>query len=158
MKENIQICLKLSIYVLFFCGCQNMSKKVLKQLGDLQLGDFVEVSWLDASRGRLETVEEMREAGASGAEIDLPVTSYGIYIGAFGKIAKHIVLVASQWLFAQGYGQIDCTIIPVGTVQNINVLKSKLMDAENVRVCQQAFIHGRARRLMRRVTIFGNEQ
>ena len=41
----------------------------------------MEVTWLDASRGRLETVEELREAGAAGAEIDLPVTSYGVYIG-----------------------------------------------------------------------------
>ena len=131
---------------------------MLKQLGELQLGDLIEVTWLDASRGRLETVEELREAGVPGAEIDLPVISYGVYIGTFGKIAKHIVLVASQWLFAQGYGQIDCTIIPVGTVENINVLKPKLMEAKNVHVCQQAFIHGRARRLMRRITIFGNEQ
>ena len=131
---------------------------MLKQLGELQLGDLVEVTWLDASKGRLETVEEMRESGASGAEIDLPVTSYGVYIGAFGKIAKHIVLVASKWLYSQGYGQIDCTIIPLGTVENIKVLLPKLMDAENVRLCQQAFIHGRARRLMRRITIFGNEQ
>jgi len=131
---------------------------VLKQLGELQSGDLIEVTWLDASRGRLETVEELREAGVPGAEIDLPVISYGVYIGTFGKIAKHIVLVASQWLFAQGYGQIDCTIIPVGTVEDINVLKPKLMDAKNVHVCQQAFIHGRARRLMRRITIFGNEQ
>lgn len=131
---------------------------MLKQLGELQLGDLIEVTWLDASRGRLETVEELREAGVPGAEIDLPVISYGVYIGTFGKIAKHIVLVASQWLFAQGYGQIDCTIIPVGTVENINILKPKLMDAKNVHVCQQAFIHGRARRLMRRITIFGNEQ
>ena len=69
-----------------------------------------------------------------------------------------MVLVASQWLFSQGYGQIDCTIIPVGTVENIRVLMSKLMDMENVRVCQQAFIHGRARRLLRRITIFGNER
>jgi len=130
---------------------------VLKQLSQLQLGDLIEVMWLDASRGKLETVEELREAGAAGAEIDLPVTSYGVYIGAFGKIAKHIVLVASQWLFAQGYGQIDCTIIPLGTVENIRVLKP-LMDLENVRVCQQAFIHGRARRLLRRITILGNEQ
>ena len=135
-----------------------MSKKVLKQLGELQLGDFVEVTWLDASKGKIETVEEMRETGAAGAEIDVPVISYGVYIGAFGKIAKHIVLVASQWLFAQGYGQIDCTIIPMGTVENIRVLLPKLMDTGNVQVCQQAFIHGRARRLMRRITIFGNEQ
>ena len=66
-----------------------LNKKVLKQLSELQLGDLVEVTWLDASKDRLETVEEMRESGVSGAEIDLPVTSYGAYLGAFGKIAEH---------------------------------------------------------------------
>lgn len=53
-----------------------LNKKVLKQLGELQLGDLVGVTWLDASKGRLETVEKMHKSGASGAEIDLPVTSY----------------------------------------------------------------------------------
>lgn len=48
---------------------------MLKQLGELQLGDLVEVTWLDASRGKLETVEELRKSGASGAEIDLLVSS-----------------------------------------------------------------------------------
>lgn len=49
---------------------------MLKQLSELQLGDLVEATWLDASKGRLETVEDMRESGVSGAEIGLPVTSY----------------------------------------------------------------------------------
>jgi hypothetical protein len=123
-----------------------------------ELGDLVQVTWVDASRGKLETVEELREAGAIGVEIDLPVVTYGVYIGVFGKIAKHIVVVASQWLYSEGYGQIDCTIIPLGIIQSITVLKPKAMNAKNVRVCQQAFIHGRARRLLRRITIFGNEQ
>ena len=132
-------------------------KKIEKQLSELQPGDLIEVRWLDASRGKIETVEELRESGAAGAEIDLPVSSYGIFIGIFGKIARHIVLVASRWLYAQGYGQIDCTIIPVGTVENITVIKPKLMEMDDVRVCQQAFIHGRARRLMRRIVFFGDE-
>jgi len=132
--------------------------KLQKQLKDIQLGDLVEVTWLDASKGRVETVAELRESGAAGAEIDLPVTSYGVYIGTFGKMAKHVVLVASQWIYAQGFGQIDCTIIPLGTVENVRLLLPKVMNTQNVRVCQQAFIHGRARRLMRRITIFGNEK
>jgi hypothetical protein len=123
-----------------------------------ELGDLIQVKWVDASRGKLETVQELREAGASGAEIDLPVVTYGVYIGVFGKIAKHIVVVASQWLYSEGYGQIDCTIIPLGIIQNITVLKPKVMNAKNVRVCQQAFIHGRARRLLRRITTLRNEQ
>jgi hypothetical protein len=123
-----------------------------------ELGDLVQVRWVDASRGKLETVQELREAGAGGAEIDLPVVTYGVYIGVFGKIAKHIVVVASQWLYSEGYGQIDCTIIPLGIIQDITVLKPKVMNAKDVRVCQQAFIHGRARRLLRRVTTLGNEQ
>jgi len=132
--------------------------KLQKQLEDIELGDLVEVTWLDASRGKLETVEQMREGGATGAEIDLPVSSWGIYIGVFGKVAQHIVLVANRWLYSEGYGQIDCTIIPLGTVQDIKLLKSGVMNLEKVRVCQQAFIHGRARRMMRTITIFGNEK
>ena len=46
-----------------------------KAARELQLGDLVEVTWLDASMRRLETVEELRESGAAGAEIDLPVSS-----------------------------------------------------------------------------------
>jgi hypothetical protein len=33
-----------------------LNKKVLKQLGDLQLGDLVEVSWLDVSKGSKENM------------------------------------------------------------------------------------------------------
>jgi len=132
--------------------------KLEKQLKNIQLGDLVEVIWLDASRGKLETVEQMREGGATGAEIDLPVSSWGIYIGVFGKVAQHIVLVANRWLYSEGYGQIDCTIIPFGTVQDIKLLRSGVMSLDRVRVCQQAFIHGRARRMMRTITIFGNEK
>lgn len=132
--------------------------KLQKQLQGIQLGDLVEVTWLDASRGKLETMEQMREGGASGAEIDLPVSSWGIYIGVFGRVAQHIVLVANRWLYSEGYGQIDCTIIPLGTVQDIRLLKSGVMNLEKVRVCQQAFIHGRARRMMRTITIFGNNE
>ena len=130
--------------------------KLQKQLEDIELGDLVEVTWLDASRGKLETMEQMREGGATGAEIDLPVSSWGIYIGVFGKVAQHIVLVANRWLYSEGYGQIDCTIIPLGTVQDIKLLKAGVMNLEKVRVCQQAFIHGRARRMMRTIAIFGN--
>jgi len=132
--------------------------KLQKQLEDIELGDLIEVTWLDASRGKLETMEQMREGGATGAEIDLPVSSWGIYIGVFGKVAQHIVLVANRWLYSEGYGQIDCTIIPLGTVQDIKLLKSGVMNLEKVRVCQQAFIHGRARRMMRTITVFGNEK
>jgi len=65
-----------------------LNKKVLK-LSELQLGDLVGVTWVDASKDRLETVEEMRESGVSGAEIDLPVTSYAFAEGLLGKMAKH---------------------------------------------------------------------
>jgi hypothetical protein len=71
----VQICFQ-NAFSICILSEATLNKKVLKQLSELQLGDLVGVTWLDASKGRLETVEEMRESGVSGAEIDLPVTSY----------------------------------------------------------------------------------
>lgn len=95
---------------------------MLRQLGELQLGDLVEVTWLDASKGILKPLRRCVSLEFLGR--------------AFGKISKHIVLVASKWLYAQGYGQIRLHNNSGGHRENIRVITPKLMDAENVRVCQ----------------------
>jgi hypothetical protein len=55
-------------------------KKVFKSLNP---GDLVCVEWCDASVGK---------SSGSGVCIDVPVKSWGIYVGLFGERAKHIVL------------------------------------------------------------------
>ncbi len=122
-------------------------------LKKLHPGDSVKVEWLDASRGKIETVEKFTEAGAEGAEIDLPVNSFGVFIGIFGKKRRHVVLVASQWVYCRGLGQIDCTVIPLGTVEKVTLIQSGVMEGRDVRACQTAFIHSRTVRLTERIVV-----
>ncbi len=122
-------------------------------LKKLHPGDLVKVEWLDASRGKIETSEKYTEAGAEGAEIDLPVNSFGVFIGIFGRKKRHIVLVASQWIYCRGLGQIDCTVIPLGTVEKIVLMQGGVMDGKDVRACQTAFIHSRTVRLTERIVV-----
>jgi len=57
-----------------------------KQLQDIRLGDLVEVTWLDASRRKLETLERMREGGATGAQIDLHISSWAFTSASWAEI------------------------------------------------------------------------
>lgn len=134
-----------------------MSKAVLKALEQVKPGDLICVDWLDASRGKIETVRELREVGVPGAVIDSPVKSYGVFIGLFGKRSKHIVMVASLWVFTAvaDYGQVDTTIIPVGTVENVCVVQHAILDVDRVRLCQAAFMMGRCHHYLRRFQIRG---
>lgn len=52
-------------------------KEVIKQVKGLTLGDLVKVDWFDASIGK------SLSGGLNG--IDVPVTSWGIFIGVLGQ-------------------------------------------------------------------------
>jgi hypothetical protein len=134
-----------------------MSKNVLKALENIKPGDLICVDWLDAIRGRIETMRELREAGSSGAIIDSPVKSYGVFIGLFGRKSKHIVLVASLWVFTAvaDYGQVDSTIIPLGCVEDVHVVQSSVLDVERVKLCMSAFLQGRCYHYHRRFQFKG---
>ena len=132
-----------------------MSKQVLKMLDNVKAGDVICVDWLDASRGRIETMRELREVGAVGASIDSPVRSCGIFIGLFGKRSKHIVLVSSLWTFTAvaDYGQVDSTLVPIGVVERVEVVKAGVFDGERIRLCQAAFMSGRCHHYSKRFQI-----
>jgi hypothetical protein len=133
-----------------------MSKQILKNLENVKPGDLICVDWLDASRGRIETMRQLREVGSPGAVIDSPVKSYGVFIGLFGKRSKHIVLVASLWVFTAvaDYGQVDSTIIPVGCVETVHTIQGEVLDLERVKLCMSAFLQGRCYHYHRRF-LFG---
>ncbi len=58
-----------------------------KVFASLRPGDLVCVEWCDASVGK---------SSSSGVSIDIPVRSWGLYVGVFGQRTKHIVLGSKQ--------------------------------------------------------------
>jgi hypothetical protein len=69
-----------------------LNRKVLKQIKDLTFGDLVFVSWFDTSIGK------KLERGLAG--IDVPVSSWGIFIGVLGQKNKHLVLAQNKFHYA----------------------------------------------------------
>lgn len=132
-----------------------MSKQVLKVLESVKPGDLICVDWLDASRGIVETMRELRNVGPMGPSIDSPVKTYGVFIGLFGKRSKHIVVVTSLWVFTSvgDFGQVDTTNIPVGIVESLSIIQPAALDMKRVRLCRAAFIQGRCFRFSQRVQV-----
>jgi len=79
-------------------------KEVDRQIKDLHPGDLVKIEWFDASVGK------SLSGGLAG--IDVPVKSWGIYIGLLGQKNKHIILAQNNFQYADGLYDIDYTAIP----------------------------------------------
>jgi len=98
---------------------RNRLKKVFDSL---RPGDLVCVEWCDASVGK---------SSGSGVSIDVPVKSWGVYVGLFGERAKHIVLAQNSFKYSDGLFDLDYTAIPASWALDLTVIaKSHL--PENV--------------------------
>ena len=92
-----------------------LSKKALKQIvGSLHPGDLICVEWCDASVGK---------SSGSGILIDVPVKSWGVYVGLFGERAKHIVLAQNSFRYADGLFDLDYTAIPASWAIDLSVIE-----------------------------------
>ena len=118
-----------------------MDKQVLKQLKGLQPGDLVRVGWFDASIGKSLT---------SGA-IDLPVKSWGIYIGILGEKNKHIILAQNSFKYTNGLFDIDYTAIPLGWAIEIAVVSKHEISLLEAQSLLTSFLRGRSRTLKRKI-------
>jgi hypothetical protein len=95
-----------------------MQKKLRKTLSDLKPGDLLCVEWCDASVGK---------SSGSGIAIDVPVKSWGIYVGLFGERTKHIVLAQNSFRYSDGLFDLDYTAIPASwTLDLIVVAKNHI--------------------------------
>jgi hypothetical protein len=103
-----------------------------KQLKDLQSGALISVEWFDASVGKSFT----------GGSIDVPVKSWGIYIGVLGKRNKHIVLAQNNFQYADGFYDIDYTAIPVTWTMSVKVIEKNHVVAEEADLLLQSFLRG----------------
>ncbi len=85
----------------------------LKGLDLCSVGDLVCVEWCYASTGK---------SSANGGVIDIPVKSWGIYVGLFGSRTRHIVLAHNSFQYADGFYDLDYTAVPVSWVGEVKVL------------------------------------
>jgi hypothetical protein len=116
-------------------------RHVAKQIESLRLGDLVRVEWTDASIGK---------SIGSGNSIDVPVLSWGIYLGCLGEKSKHIILAQNCFRYSNGVYDIDYTAIPVSWSAKVTVLKQAEVDKDVASSLLSSFLQGRSRTLKRR--------
>ncbi len=118
-------------------------KELKKQLELVSPGDLVAVEWCDASVGK---------SMDSGATIDIPVRSWGIFIGVLGQKAKHIVLAQNSFRYADGLFDLDYTAIPLSWAFNVSVLMKEHVPKEAAGKLVNSFMVGGHRTLNRSKT------
>ncbi len=91
----------------------NQTKQILTALENVSPGDLIAVEWCDASVGK---------SSGSGMQIDVPVKSWGIFVGLIGDRVKHIVLAQNSFRYADGLYDLDYTAIPIGWAVDVSVL------------------------------------
>lgn len=77
---------------------------------ELEVGDLVEVHWLDASEAR-------RPLGLPEREFDTPVRSIGVFGGLRGLRTRHIIIIKE--VFMPGEPEYHYNAIPIGMVERI---------------------------------------
>ncbi len=82
----------------------------------LDPGDLIVCEWCDASVGK---------SRSNGLAIDVPVQSWGIYVGLFGEKIKHIVLAQNSFRYSDGMYDLDYTAIPVGWTTSVKILSKE---------------------------------
>jgi hypothetical protein len=106
-------------------------KEILKQIKGLATGDLVQVEWLDASIGK------SLSNGVSG--IDVPVKSWGIFIGLLGSKKKHVILAQNCFRYSDGLYDIDYTAVPIPWTTNATIIAKAHVNAEEAKVLLNSF-------------------
>jgi hypothetical protein len=109
-----------------------VSKNLVNQLESCKPGDLVCCKWTDASIGKTST---------NGGVIDVPVQSWGLFVGVFGK-RKHIILAQNSFEYADGQCDLDYTAIPLGWVEDVQVIAQHYTPEEAVHSLVKSFIRG----------------
>jgi len=110
-----------------------MRKELKKQLENLSKGDLVRVEWTDASIGK---------SLGTGMAIDVPVKSWGVFIGILGKRRQHIVLAQNNFQYSDGLYDIDYTAIPVGWAEKVTLIVKQHVSVEEAEQLFTSFLKG----------------
>ena len=98
-----------------------LSKQDLRLLEHVRPGDLTAVDWCDASTGK---------SSMNGGAIDVPVRSWGIYLGVIAGRIQHIILAQNSFCFTNSAFDLDYTAIPVGWTVEVKVLVSGSVNKE----------------------------
>ena len=90
-------------------------QQILKTLENCKPGDLISVDWSDASTGK---------SSLNGGMIDVPVRSWGVYLGLVGARIKHIILAQNSFRFSNSLFDLDYTAIPVGWALEIHCIQA----------------------------------
>ena len=115
-------------------------KNLKKQLESLCAGDLICVEWCDASVGK---------SSNSGMMIDVPVKSWGIFVGLFGNKTKHIVIAQNSFRYADGLFDLDYTAIPLSWTAGLSVLVKEHIPKAAASELVNSFLLGGHRTLSR---------
>jgi len=122
-----------------------MQKHILKQIRALQCGALIRVEWVDASIGK----------SMVGGTIDVPVVSYGIYLGCLGERHQHLILAQNSFRYSNGLYDVDYTAIPISWSLKITVVSEREVEATIAQALLTSFLQGRCRTLKRRTSNHG---
>jgi hypothetical protein len=107
-------------------------KEIRKQIKGLAAGDLVYIEWCDASIGK------SLSNGVSG--IDVPVKSWGIYVGILGQKRKHIILAQNCFRYSDGLYDIDYTAVPVPWITKAAAVAKRHVGAEEAKHLLNSFL------------------
>ena len=104
----------------------------MNRIRGLAAGDLVMLEWHDASIGK------SLSNGVSG--IDVPVKSWGVFIGVLGQKRKHIILAQNCFRYSDGLYDIDYTAVPVPWTTNATVIAKTHVAADEEKQLLNSFL------------------
>ena len=116
-------------------------KKIPEEMKRLSIGDLVQVEWTDASIGK---------SLSAGMNVDVPVVSWGLYLGLLGQKSKHIILVQNNFRYCDGLCDLDYTAIPLTWSTKVDVIVKNHINPGEAQTLLNSFLMGGRRSLQNR--------
>ena len=116
-------------------------KKIPEEIKRLSIGDLVQVQWTDASIGK---------SLSAGMNVDVPVVSWGLYLGLLGQKSKHIILVQNNFRYCDGLCDLDYTAIPLTWSTKVDVIVKSHINLGEAQILLNSFLMGGRRSLQNR--------
>ena len=118
-------------------------EKILNQIEDLRFGDLIIVEWWDHSKREIRVGKGGRKRKMI---LDVPATSFGVYLGTGGEEMKHIIVGRDifRWVERPDF-DVDLTCIMIPAIKEIRVAKKRAVNLGYVHELERAFNEGQIR-------------